>query len=469
VVLSKIGRPVENEPHLLYLQSLKAFILFSSAIRCRQLTYLMARKNGPSILQEELYPPPDQPVREEMDDARLRDLDVEQESPFLRGQKRVPVRRGSIPKKTASRLTWVIAAVCVLLLCGAAYATLYNYGKHSWRFRIDSSDDIEIAGLNNVTHSQILEVLGGDIGRNIFFVPLAERKTQLEQIPWVETASVMRFVPNRLKVEIHERTPVAFARIGSKILLIDAGGALMDLPGTGKAKFSFPVILGASSGEPLSTRAARMKIYNELMGQLDSDGAHYSHDISEVDLSDPDDVKVMASDPQGAVLVHLGSSNYLDRYKIYVSHVQEWHQQFDQLESVDLRYDRQIVVNPDLRGAAKPAPLTLSATKAAVAAGVKPVALITHISDHSKAVGPVMVPNKPAAKPASSLKTSAKTPAKSAAVKKWAAKKKPVVKAQAKAKPAVVQAAAKTKAPLPMKPAAASSKKPSPSIKSQEQ
>jgi len=39
---------------------------------------------------------------------------------------------------------------------------------------------------------------------------------------------VMRFVPNRLEVEIHERTPVAFARIGSKILLIDAGGALMD-------------------------------------------------------------------------------------------------------------------------------------------------------------------------------------------------------------------------------------------------
>src|SRR4051794_12691855 len=324
----------------------------------------MARTNPPSIFQEELYPPPNVPVREKMDDARLLDLDVEQESPFLRGQKRVSVRRGSLPRKTASRLTWVIAAVCVLLLCGAAYATLYNYGKHSWRFRINSSDDIEVAGLHNVTHSQIMEVLGGDIGRNIFFVPLAERKNQLEQIPWVQTASVMRFVPNRLKVEISERIPVAFARIGSKILLIDASGALMDLPATGKTKFSFPVILGASSGEPLSTRAARMKIYNELIGELDSGGAQYSHDIREVDLSDPDDVKVLASDPLGAVLVHLGSANYLDRFKIYVSHVQEWRQQFDKLQSVDLRYDRQIVVNPDLRGATKPAPLTVTATKA---------------------------------------------------------------------------------------------------------
>jgi len=59
-----------------------------------------------------------------------------------------------------------------------------------------------------------MDVMGGDIGRNIFFVPLAQRQQQLEQIPWVESASVMRFVPNRLRIEIHERTPVAFARIG---------------------------------------------------------------------------------------------------------------------------------------------------------------------------------------------------------------------------------------------------------------
>jgi cell division protein FtsQ len=279
----------------------------------------------------------------------------------------------------------------------------------------------------------------------------------------------MRFVPNRLKVEVHERTPVAFARIGSRILLIDAGGALMDLPGNGKTKFSFPVILGASSGEPLSTRAARMKIYNELIGQMDSGGAQYSHDLSEVDLSDPDDVKVLASDPQGAVLVHLGSSNYLDRYKVYVSHVQEWRQQFDKLESVDLRYDRQIVVNPDLRGVVKPAPLTLSATKAAVAAGVKPAALVTHVPGHAKTIGPLPVANKSMAKPVSVPKASShKMPAKSAASKKWVAKKKSIVKAQTKPKSPVVQASQQTKAASPPKPSAVANKKPSPSIKSQE-
>jgi len=338
----------------------------------------MARRSGSTISQEELYPAEEQFAREEVNEARLLDLDAEQESPFLRGQKRVSARRGSLPKKAAARLKWITIALFAAGLTGIAAAALYSYGEHSWRFRINSSDDIEVTGTQNVSRGQVIEVMGGDIGRNIFFVPLTQRQAELEQIPWVESASVMRFVPNHIRVEIHERTPVAFARIGSRIMLTDAVGTLMDLPSAGKAKYSFPVILGVNPGEPSSTRSARMKIYDELVRELDSGGARYSQDLSEVDLTDPDDVKVLAADPSGEVLIHLGSSNFLDRYKVYVTHVQEWRQQFDKLESVDLRYDRQIIVNPDLHGAARQPALSTAAMKSARAAGVKPAALITH-------------------------------------------------------------------------------------------
>src|SRR6202023_2766851 len=110
---------------------------------------------------------------------------------------------------------------------------------------------------------------------------------------------------------------------------------------------SFPVVMGLSDSDPLSTRSAQMKIYLRLIDDLDASGAHYSNDLSEVDLSDPEDVKVTISDTSGAVLVHLGNDQYLERFKIYLSHVAEWRQQFQRLESVDLRYDGQIIVNPD--------------------------------------------------------------------------------------------------------------------------
>src|SRR5437762_1700367 len=258
----------------------------------------MARSSG-STTQEELYSAPGEAAREELDDARLLDLDAEKESPFLRAQKRVPARRSALPKKTATRLLWCVALIIVGSLGAVAAASLYQYGERSWRFRLDSSDNIELAGLSNVTRGQIMEVMGGDIGRNVFFIPLDQRQKQLEQIPWVASASVMRFAPDRIKIQIQERTPVAFARVGSKIMLIDANGVLMDL--TNKKKFSFPVIVGMSANEPLSTRSIRMRTFNELVRQLDSTGAHYSQDLSEVDLTDTEDVKVMTNDPQGEI------------------------------------------------------------------------------------------------------------------------------------------------------------------------
>jgi cell division protein FtsQ len=342
----------------------------------------MARKSSSTILQEELYPSSAEAAREEMDDARLIDLDVDEESPFLRGQKRVSARRSSLPKKTASRLLWAVMAAGAVCMAALGAAWLYHYGEHSWRFRVESSDNIEVTGTQNVTKAQIMEVMGADIGRNIFFIPLAQQKAQLEQIPWVESASVMRFVPNRLKVEIQERTPVAFARVGPRMALIDAGGTLMEL--SSKHRYSFPVILGMNPGEPLSTRAPRMKTYAEMVRALDASGARYSQDLSEVDLTDLEDVKVRVNDPAGDVLVHMGSSDYLRRYKIYVTHAQGWRLQFQKLESVDLRYDNQIIVNPDMQRTAKQAALSPAAAKVAAAAGVKPVSLLTRMGPHDR-------------------------------------------------------------------------------------
>jgi cell division protein FtsQ len=418
----------------------------------------MARKASPTISQEELYPPSAPYARQELDDARLVDLDVDEESPFLRGQKRIPARRSSLPKKTANRLIWISLAAAVVCIATVAASAFYRYGERSWRFRVDSSDNIEITGTQNVTKGQIMEVMGADMGRNVFFIPLAQQKAQLEQIPWVESASVMRFVPNRLKVEIHERTPVAFARVGPRISLIDASGALMELTST--KKYSFPVILGMNAGEPLSTRAPRMKVYNELARELDSGGAHYSQDLSEVDLSDLEDVKVRVSDPSGEVLVHLGASDYLRRYKIYVSHARAWRQQFDKLDSVDLRYENQIIVNPDLEGTAKRAALSPAAAKTAIAAGVKPAALISKLGPHDRVIP----------KPAFELpekKSEAKSAGNKAVKKIWVrAKPRTAHRRTAKSRAAAANKPVSkvVAAPSLAKPAAGGAQKPSPAI-----
>jgi cell division protein FtsQ len=293
--------------------------------------------------------------REDLDFSEIDD----EEAQFLRPQRRVPVRRGSIPKKAASQLKIAGVIAAVVVACGGLSAWAYGYGMTSWRFRIQSSDAVEITGVKNASRAHVMEVAGADIGRNIFFVPLDERRKQLEQIPWVEEASVMRLLPNHIAVTIHERTPVAFAQIGSRISLIDANGVVMGLPANRQTKYSFPVIRGIADTEPLSSRAAAMKIYNRLVSELGAsegdstalNSPNYVKQLSEVDLSDPEDVKVAANDPGGTMVVHLGAQDFLPRYKLYVTHIADWRQQFQNVQSVDLRYEGQVIVNPD-----KPAP-----------------------------------------------------------------------------------------------------------------
>ena len=274
-------------------------------------------------------------------------LDLEP-SPFLRRQKQVEVRRGRFKGKSAARLkrlAFVLAAV--VLLAFAGHRTLL-FGLHNSRFVL-SENSIEVAGINYVGRQQVVERFAGDVGRSVFTVPLDERRKMLEDISWVESAWVARAWPDRVRVQVRERTAVAFFRTSHGLLLVDANGVVMDRPA--RADFSFPVMSGLADSDTPEERRQRMQLYLSLVQDLDRDGAHHTLDVSEVDVSDPEDARVVVAtrDAPDAILVHLGSRDFQARYRTYLAHIQQWRQQFQKVHSVDLRYERQIVVNPDPR------------------------------------------------------------------------------------------------------------------------
>src|ERR1700755_1356170 len=141
----------------------------------------MARKNSSVVPDEEFEGTAREPYArshgadESPLDQRMLELDEEAESPFLRGQKRVPVRRGGLPRSTSGRVRLILTLAALLLVLGVVWLSLQHYGTSSWRFRICSSDNIAISGMNNVAKSQILDAMASDIDRNIFFVPLELR------------------------------------------------------------------------------------------------------------------------------------------------------------------------------------------------------------------------------------------------------------------------------------------------------
>ena len=125
------------------------------------------------------------------------------------------------PGTTFGRILLGTGALVVFSVFGISAYALRSFLEHDARFRIAGTSNIQATGLAEVSRAEMLPVFGEDIGRNIFFVPLAERRRQLEQIPWIEHATVMRLLPDQIRVSVVERKPVAFFAQGS---LVGAGG-----------------------------------------------------------------------------------------------------------------------------------------------------------------------------------------------------------------------------------------------------
>jgi cell division protein FtsQ len=295
---------------------------------------------------------------------------------------RLSFHGGLVPKTLWGRIA---AGATLLLLTGASIAGMLwvrSFLLHDAHFVIPTSDSIQIAGNSHLTRAQLLSVFGEDVDRNIFTIPLSARRAELENLPWVEHATVMRLLPNRVSVAIVERTPVAFVRQGAEIGLVDANGALFDLPDLGMDQansrpgtvatphYSFPVLTGISAEDPLSTRAARMRIYLGFMAALDATGEGISHKLSEVDMSNPEDIKAIIPDAASSnadILVHFGEEKYLERYHQYQEHLPEWRAQYPRLASVDMRYERQVVLQMQ-PGAAVPTSAAATGNPAAATA-----------------------------------------------------------------------------------------------------
>jgi cell division protein FtsQ len=250
------------------------------------------------------------------------------------------------PSGTFGRALLGISTLLVVVGAAIGLHRTRQFFLHDSQFRIAGASNIQATGLNQVNRANLLSIFGADLGRNIFFVPLAERRAQLEQIPWVQSATVMRILPNQIHLSIVERTPVAFARQGQQIGLVDADGVLLEMSPAGMAQhhYSFPVLIGIDERDPLASRKVRMSLYLRLMSDLDSSGQHNSNQISEIDLTDPEDARVLMPGPGSDVMVHFGEDHFLERYQRYKAHIAEWRQQYPKLAEVDLRYDQQVVL-----------------------------------------------------------------------------------------------------------------------------
>jgi hypothetical protein len=83
--------------------------------------------------------------------------------------------------------------------------------------------------------------------------------------------------------------------------------------------------------------------------------ADSSNQLSEVDLSNPKNVRIVMAGIPGlnaaqAVTIKFGSGDFTSKYRMLMENFSQWQANAGCVHSVDLQFTRQIVLNPDNSG-----------------------------------------------------------------------------------------------------------------------
>lgn len=355
-------------------------------------------------------------------EAYPQEVVAEEEPRYLRRQKPVEIKRRKFGKKA-----WqgYLRAALIFLIAIAGAAALFAIGEFlftSPTMALASPNQVDLTGNHFTSRTSILDIFSADRGKSVLRVPLAERRAQIEALPWVERATVRRALPNRIEVEIVERTPIAFLRDNTDLFLVDKAGMILDRPL--EADFRFPVVTGVNSTMSREDRARRMELMSDFMTQIRQVRPDAGDSVSEIDLSDADDVQATFAGLQmggaaipGALLVHFGNGDFHDKFQVLLNNIGQWEQAAGRVASVDLRFEREVVVNPEnpapaLQPMVKPNVAVAKPAPAAVApVHAKPVE--PHIRLASEAKPKVSRPERPAHKPEARAKSKTRPRSKS--------------------------------------------------------
>jgi cell division protein FtsQ len=295
-------------------------------------------------------------------EAYPQEILADEEPKYLRRQKPLEIKRRKFGKKAWKGYARVSLWAGIGIVAAGASYMVGHFLMASKEVALIHPDQVRIQATRYVTANSVREIFRADRDRSVLRIPLDERRRQIELLPWVEQAAVRRALPNTIEVDITERTPIAFLRAGNLMELIDVHGVI--LPRPLKGDFHFPVITGIDANMPIEDRELRMKLFAAFTLAAEQARGGAMEKVSEVDLTEAKDLRATISGLQGGsalngtpddqwanpdapVVVHFGDSDFENKFFTVLNDMGDWRAKAGRVESVDLRFSGEAVVNPD--------------------------------------------------------------------------------------------------------------------------
>ena len=252
------------------------------------------------------------------------------------------------------RLVWAALSYGVLTAVLAAGSwVLFWIVLDSVPFRVQSDDGgWRVAGVPAADFDKIRQIFESDFGKSLVTVDISRRLLALKAVPWVKSATVAKVWPRTIAVTVVEREPVAFLRlpVSNAVRMIDSGGMIFDLRPGGED--SLPVLTGINEGMPLEERQVRVRLFETVMDIFGAKSRGLAEAVSEIDVSDAGNAVVLAKHLDGMIKLQMGNRHLEHRLDVFLSYIDAWNSEFGPIEAVDLRFEKQVAVQPvkDRRG-----------------------------------------------------------------------------------------------------------------------
>ena len=211
-------------------------------------------------------------------------------------------------------------------------------------------DGLRIEGASVLRPGEVEQVFADDFGRSLADVDLADRLERLEALAWVRSATVARVWPNAITVTVVEREPVAYLRLPASkaVRMIDIEGEILDLRSEGE--LSLPVLFGIDGATPVEQRRRRLRLFTAVMQVFEAKGRGFAESVSEIDVSDAGNAVVLAKHDNQIVKLQMGDRHLRHRLDVFLNYIEAWRAEFGTVESVDLRFEKQVAVRPTREG-----------------------------------------------------------------------------------------------------------------------
>ncbi|MBR4892914.1 MAG: FtsQ-type POTRA domain-containing protein [Clostridia bacterium] len=117
-------------------------------------------------------------------------------------------------KKKAKKI--FLAIILMLIICiGLLFTPVFNLKV------------IDISGNNVILSEEIISTSGFNAGENIFRFRLKDAGENIAKIPFVDSVSLQRILPQKIEISIVECIPVAYVNVADTVVIVDDEGKVL--------------------------------------------------------------------------------------------------------------------------------------------------------------------------------------------------------------------------------------------------